>query len=138
MTAAPFSGGSTMQVAVKVVPKLAGTKDSTKNTAVELDSSVAQEIHILTLLADSPGVVQFLSWTEGLFDVHLAFHMYPCSLHDYIQRGALKLGSKGKPDMMPGICKQLLLAVDHVHGLKIVHRDIKPENILVEGCSAVG
>jgi serine/threonine protein kinase len=58
--------------------------------------------------------------------------MYPCSLHDYIQRGALKLGSKGKPDMMPGICKQLLLALDHVHGLNIVHRDLKPANILVD------
>ena len=132
MTAAPFSGGSTMQVAVKVVPKLAGTKDSTKNKAVELDSSVAQEIHILTLLAGAPGVVQFLSWTTGYFDVHLAFHMYPCSLHDYIERGALRLASKGEPDMMPGICKQLSLALDHVHGLRIVHRDLKPSNILVD------
>jgi len=117
-----------MQVAVKVLPKLAFTKDN----AVECDGYVAQEVDILTLLADAPGVVQLLSWTEGLFDVHLAFHMYPCSLHDYIQRGALKLGSKGKPDMMPGICKQLLLALDHVHGLNIVHRDLKPANILVD------
>ena len=130
MTAASFSavGGSPMQVAVKVLPKLAFTKDN----VVECDGYVAQEVDILTLLADAPGVVQLLSWTEGLFDVHLAFHMYPCSLHDYIQRGALKLGSKGKPDMMPGICKQLLLALDHVHGLNIVHRDLKPANILVD------
>ena len=137
MTAAPFSGGSTMQVAVKVVPKLAGTKDSTKNKAVELDSFVAQEIHILTLLAGAPGVVQFLSWTTGYFDVHLAFHMYTCSLHDYIERGALKLGSNGETDRMPGICTQLLLGLDHVHGLRIVHRDLKPSNILVDESKVV-
>ena len=137
MTAAPFSGGSTMQVAVKVVPKLAGTKGSTKDKGVELDSSVAQEIHILTLLAGAPGVVQFLSWTTGHFDVHLAFHMYPCSLHDYIERGALRLGSNGKPDMMPGICAQLLRGLDHVHGLRIVHRDLKPSNILVDESKVV-
>jgi serine/threonine protein kinase len=137
MTAAPFSGGPTMQVAVKVVPKLAGTKGSTKNKAVELDGSVAQEIHILTLLAGAPGVVQFLSWTTGYFDVHLAFHMYTCSLHDYIERGALKLGSNGEADRMPGICTQLLVGLDHVHGLRIVHRDLKPSNILVDESKVV-
>ena len=134
-TAASFSavGGSPMQVAVKVLPKLAFTKDN----VVECDGYVAQEVDILTLLADAPGVVQLLSWTEGLFDVHLAFHMYPCSLHDYIERGALRLGSNGEPDMMPGICTQLLLGLDHVHGLRIVHRDLKPSNILVDESKVV-
>ena len=87
---------------------------------------------LLTLLAGSPGVVQLLSWSEGLFDVHLAFPMHPCSLHEYIYRGCLKLGLAGTPDIMPGMCKQLLQALSHVHGLKIVHRDLKPANILVD------
>ena len=138
MTASSYSavGEPPMQVAVKVLPKLVFTK---KN-AVEFDGYVAQEINILTLLADAPGIVQLLSWTEGLFDVHLAFPIYTCCLHDFIQRGDLKLVSKGQPDIMPGICKQLLLALHHVHGLKIVHRDLKPANILVDDdmFSAVG
>ena len=116
-----------MEVAVKVVEKLAFTKD----TAVQCDSDVAQEVNILTLLADVPGVVRLLSWSEGLFDVHMAFQMYPSSLHDFIQRGALKLVPEGTPDLMPGICTQLLWALDHVHGLKIVHRDLKPANIFI-------
>ena len=63
-----FLGVSPIQVAAKVLSELAFTKDK----AVECDQYVAQEIDILTLLAGSPGVVQLLSWTEGLFDVHLA------------------------------------------------------------------
>ena len=31
------------------------------------------------------------------------------------------------------ICKQLLLALAHIHARGIIHRDIKPENIMVEG-----
>ena len=75
-----LAGGSPVQVAVKVVPNLAFTT----NDAVELDAYVAQEVSILTTLAGSPGVVQLLSWTEGLFDVHLVFPMLPLSLYDYI------------------------------------------------------
>ena len=34
--------------------------------------------------------------------------------------------------MMPSICKQLLVALSHVHELNIVHRDVMPANILVD------
>ena len=85
MTAVPAIGGqSPTQVAVKVLRKLVFTKRS----AVERDEFVAQEIQIPTVIAGSFGVVQFLSWTEGLFDVHLVFPMYPRSLHDFIQHGS--------------------------------------------------
>ena len=103
MNASSFSagGGVPIEVAVKVVDKLVFGKDN----AVECDAVVAQEISILTLLAEVPGIVRLLSWSEGLFDVHMAFQMYPSSLHDLIQRGALKLVPGGTPDLMPGICK---------------------------------
>ena len=119
---------SPIQVAVKVIAKLT----CNRNDAVECDETVAQEVSLLTLLAGSPGVVQLLSWSEGLFDLHLAFPMFPRSLHDYIHLGSLNLGLTGKPDMMPGMCTQLLQALSHVHERKIVHRDIKPANILVD------
>ena len=64
-----------MQVARKVLSKLIlVTKED-----VACDDTVAREIRILTELADTPGVVELLSWTEGLFDVHLAFAIYTCS-----------------------------------------------------------
>ena len=68
-----IGGQSPIQVAVKVLR----THVFTKQSAVECDEYVAQEINILTVLAGSLGVVQLLSWTEGLFDVHLAFPCIP-------------------------------------------------------------
>ena len=78
-----IAGQSPIQVAVKVLPK----KAFTKNNAVECDAYVAQEVSLLTLLAGSLGIVQLLSWSEGLCDVHLAFPTYiwrsPCSPAPY-------------------------------------------------------
>ena len=57
----PAVGGeSPKRVAAKVLPKVALTKER----EVECDEYVALEIHILMLLAGSPGVVELLSWTE--------------------------------------------------------------------------
>ena len=131
-----IGGPSAMQVAVKVLPKLTCTADAT----VVNDKLVANEIEILTSLAGSPGVVQLLSWSEGIFDVHLVFHKFPGSLHDYIYHG--DRGSRVAN--IRSICKQFLVALKHVHAKRIIHRDLKPGNVLVhEGCvdvclSAIG
>eukprot|EP01061_Rhynchopus_euleeides_P046228 TRINITY_DN8696_c0_g1_i1.p1 TRINITY_DN8696_c0_g1~~TRINITY_DN8696_c0_g1_i1.p1 ORF type:complete len:525 (+),score=203.33 TRINITY_DN8696_c0_g1_i1:71-1576(+) len=39
---------------------------------------------------------------------------------------------KLQPDVAAVILKQLLLALDYIHGCHVVHRDIKPENILID------
>ncbi|MEZ5989843.1 MAG: serine/threonine-protein kinase [Planctomycetota bacterium] len=36
------------------------------------------------------------------------------------------------PDTVASIARQVLVALDHVHGLGIVHRDIKPANLILE------
>ena len=117
-----------MQVAVKVLPKLI----LVDKEDVACDDTVAREIRILTELADTPGVVELLSWTEGLFDVHLAFAIYTCSLHRYLKQGGLRRPPSGIDDWMPCFCKQLLEALSQVHRKRIVHRDSKTANMLVD------
>ena len=120
-------------VAVKVMSKM----EETKQEQAQLARHARREIDLLTMVAGSPGIIELLSWTEGLFDVHLAFPLYTEDLHSYTRRGALKVVQPGRSDEMPSICKQLLSGLSRLHELQILHRDVKPLNMLVH-LSAVG
>ena len=89
------------------------------------------------MVAGSPGIIQLLSWTEGLFDVHLSFPLCTEDLHTYMRRGALKVVRPGPPDNIHCSCKQLLSGLSRLHELQITHRYVKPLNMLVN-VSAVG
>ena len=137
MLAVPWSAalGSVVPqtVAVKVISKMEDTKEEQTQVA----KHARREIALLTMVAGSPGIIELLSWTEGLFDVHLALPVYTEDLHHYTQRGALKVVELGRPDELPSICKQLLTGLSRLHELQILHRDVKPLNMLVH-MSAVG
>ena len=138
MSAVPWSAAGEVaprSVAVKVLSKM---KDTGKDEAgLATHDSVRREIDVLTKLAGSPGIVELLSWTEGLFDVHLVFPCYTWDLYNYIRVGEFKIVQPSAVDKMPSICKQLLIGLSRLHELQILHRDLKPLNMLVH-VSAVG
>ena len=54
------------------------------------------------------------------------------NLEEYMQSLRMKNLKFDEPKACHFI-KQLLLAICHMHGLKIVHRDVKPANIMLQG-----
>ena len=129
----------------EAAPQTVAVKDMSKLEAkavgdqAAMSSHVRREIELLTMTAGSPGIVEFLSWTEGILDVQLVFPFYTENLHSYTERGALKFTSAvgDKSDQMPSICKQLFTGLTRLHDLQILHRDVKPSNMLIN-VSAVG
>ena len=139
MSAVPCSGAAEaapQTVAVKVMSKLDASAVGDQDA---MCIHVRREIELLTMTAGSPGIVEFLSWSEGIFDVQLAFPFYTENLHSYTHRGAFKVTSAvgDKSDQMPSICQQLLTGLSRLHDLQILHRDVKPSNMLIH-VSAVG
>ena len=115
-------------VAVKVLDKI--DRSANEDQAI-LPTQIRMEIEHLAMLKGYDGVMQLLSWSEGIFDVQLVFQLYEEDLHTHIRRG----GFHGQPGKFTRMCKQLLTGLSHIHGVKILHRDIKPANMMV---SAVG
>ena len=139
MSAVPYSGAGEavpQTVAVKVMSRM--EEASAIGDQDQLSRDVRREIELLAISAGQ-GIVELLSWSEGLFDVHLAFPLYTENLHSYTHRGALQVTSAvgDKSDKMPSICKQLLTGLSRLHDLQIIHRDLKPANMLIDA-SAVG
>ena len=87
-------------VAVTAMSKL---EASAVGDQAAMSSHVRREIELLTMTAGSPGIVDFLSWTEGMIDVQLVFPFYTENLHSYTHRGAFEVTSAvgDKSDQMP-------------------------------------
>ena len=81
-------GDGSFQAAVKVLTKLAEIEGARQCGAgpgdVICDANVAREIAILTQFIGTPGVIELLSWSEGHFDVHLVFPMFPDFLNLFV------------------------------------------------------
>ena len=118
-------------VAVKVVDKI--DRSAEVHQAI-LPTQLRREIDHLTMLRGYDGVIQLLSWTEGMFDVQLVLQLYEEDLRTHIRRG----GFHGRPGSLARTCKQLLTGLSHIHGLKILHRDIKPANVMMSATGDIG
>ena len=55
-------------------------------------------------------------------------------LLDTVQGGGVTL----KEETVSVLCRYLLSALEHIHGMGVIHRDIKPENIVLVHVSVGG
>lgn len=110
------------KVAIKVIQKNPSSRRQTK--------FLEREVKILKSV-DSPHVIVTLDVFEDEKQVAL--------VSEFMQGGELfdriiadKAFTEGKAR---AVTKQILLGIDHLHGLQVVHRDIKPENVLCTSTS---
>jgi len=93
-------------------------------------SRIKEEIEIMQILGNHPGIVTLIDVDESLENT-IRIVMDLCQggeLYDAIQDAPL--GHFSEPDAKATI-KNILEAVDYIHSKGIMHRDLKPENILL-------
>ncbi|KAK7233405.1 protein kinase [Aureococcus anophagefferens] len=122
-------GGSARYVAVKMIRN----NDTMKNLA-------SKEIELLKLIAEHDGdsryhCVRLLSHTEHRSHTALVFESLSMNLREALKKYGKHVGIN--ISAVRTYAKQLLLALRHLHKLRIVHADIKPDNILVSENNAV-
>ncbi|CAM9448174.1 unnamed protein product, partial [Phaeothamnion confervicola] len=89
---------------------------------------ILREVRIMRLLADHPNIITLLDLDlDKRGDaLYIAMELMECDLHRIIHSG-----QSLTREHVQVLLKQLLLAVQAMHGHNILHRDLKPGNILV-------
>lgn len=105
-------------VAVKIIAK---------TELLNNKSKVSEEIRILRAVGQHPNVVSLLDTFEDEFDFYLV--MEYCSGGDVFSY--IVESGKFSEELAVKVCKELALALKHIHSKGVVHRDLKPENILL-------
>jgi serine/threonine protein kinase len=110
-------------VAIKVTPlQLPGEGWSVFNTTqAEIDCHCVASPH--------PNIIQLFEVFQDNMFVYQVMEFADCgSLYSFASRYPQ---SCADPNLVSGVAKGLMNAIQHLHNLNIIHRDLKPENVLV-------
>lgn len=115
-------------------------KDPFKTENEGISAVILREISILSQL-DHPNIVKLLHIETAPNKTQLAFEFMETDLRKalYFQNaleekryeGYFDRGTRENDPRVKAMLKQLLEAIDYLHGRRMMHRDIKPQNILV-------
>ncbi|EFJ41490.1 hypothetical protein VOLCADRAFT_68198, partial [Volvox carteri f. nagariensis] len=89
------------------------------------------EVAVLTRAGSHPNLVEFRGWYRDPRDGVMCLVMGYCGGGTLAQ--LIKRASYFPEDLVMFWFVQLLLALHHLHGRKIMHRDLKPDNIFLAG-----
>jgi len=108
-----------IRYAVKIIHKSELSKNLTK---------IYEEIRILQAVGRHPNVVSLIDTFEDETSFYLV--MEYCTGGDVFTH-IVESGSFSEVHAIK-VCRELALALKHIHSKGVVHRDLKPENILLE------
>ena len=110
------------RVAIKIIRKAAF------NATAKAQNKIQREIALLRLV-NHPNILKMVDCLES--PKHLMMVLEYASkgeLFDYlVERRSLDISTSAK------LFRQIIYALEYLHGLGICHRDLKPENILLDG-----
>lgn len=101
---------------------------STDKGDVSYMSRIREEIQIMQMLGNHPGIITLIDVDESMSD-SIRIVMELCEggeLYDAIQQKQFYTEPEGKATL-----RNLMEAVAYIHSKGIMHRDLKPENILL-------
>lgn len=126
----PKLGRGHFAVVRRATSKLDGKDYAVKMISADFlrkDASLRDEIECLRRVGDFPYVVRLIELFEDHHGLYLVMDL--CLGGDLFSR--ISKSGKYNEKKAAKCCRQLALAIQHIHHCGITHRDLKPENVLL-------
>uniref|UniRef100_A0A7S0ARR6 non-specific serine/threonine protein kinase n=1 Tax=Pyrodinium bahamense TaxID=73915 RepID=A0A7S0ARR6_9DINO len=103
-----------------------------EKSKVKLPVEEVEKEILVMMQIDHPNICRLYEWYEGSSTIYLVLDaLRGGTLREVVLQGFQRQGRPLKEDWIRSVIRQVVEAMAHCHGMRIIHKDLKDENVML-------